>query len=681
MDIQGLRAVAVGLILLYHAGVPFLPGGYVGVDVFFVISGFLITGLIVRELRETQRLDLARFYARRARRLLPATAIIFVAVAAMTLLILPVTRWAGVAGDTAASALYVVNWRLAARSVDYLASEAAASPLQHFWSLAIEEQFYIIWPLLLVLLLWVLRRPGRSRQLSTKHLAAGISLILVPSLLWSVHLTSVAPSRAYLVTTTRLWELAVGGLLAVVVTHLARIPQMARMALGWVGLLGIAAAAVFFDVTTPFPGFAALLPTLGAAAILVAGASDGSARLRFLDLPVMQEIGALSYSLYLWHWPFIVGAAALWARPNGSLSVRIGMLAVGISAIPAYLSYRFVEKPLHGSATLAAVPRRAAAVGLVCVLVGLACAFAISTSAPPVVRYSATDHPGALVLRPGSDGRAARVAIDPDAPFFPAAQVAAGDNPDVYSDGCHQNQADATVTTCVYGDPDSQDVVALVGDSHAAQWEPALRALAEQYHWRLETHTKSACLFADVDVWDEDVQGPYESCSAWVVDVLDLLAGDPPDVVVTSGSGAYARARSGERVDRPEADAALAGAMARTWQALSDEGIRVVVLIDTPLVGIDVPECLAEHPETPDDCSVMLGEAADASAGPIQERALSGVRGVDTLNLTDYICPGGVCAPVIGNVLVWRDRNHLTATYSRSLAPLVGPAIQAAFKG
>jgi len=211
-DIQGLRAVAVGLVLLFHAGVDAVPGGFVGVDVFFVISGFLITGLILREVRSTGRLSLRRFYARRARRLLPATALVFAAVAVLTVLLLPVTRWKHVAEDLAASSLYVVNWKLADRATDYFADGAAASPLQHFWSLAIEEQFYVAWPLLVVLVTFIASRTTRWRAKIELILGASIALILVPSLVWSIYLTDTSPGDAYRVPTTRSTELALGQL-------------------------------------------------------------------------------------------------------------------------------------------------------------------------------------------------------------------------------------------------------------------------------------------------------------------------------------------------------------------------------------------------------------------------------------------------------------------------------------
>ncbi|HZC27156.1 MAG TPA: acyltransferase, partial [Actinopolymorphaceae bacterium] len=264
-DIEGLRATAVLLVLAYHAGIPLFAGGFVGVDVFFVISGFLITGLIVREVQQTGRLSLARFYARRARRLLPATAVVLTAVAVLTVVILPPIRRSSVAMDLAASSLYAINWRLAGEAVDYMASEQAASPVQHFWSLAVEEQFYLVWPVLILALVWWHRRSGWSLR---RTLLAGLAVLAIPSLVWSVTLTHSVPGRAYLVSTTRAWELGIGAAVAVGATGLARLPRRVRWLGGWVGAGAIVVAALTYDSSTLFPGYAALLPTLGAALVI-----------------------------------------------------------------------------------------------------------------------------------------------------------------------------------------------------------------------------------------------------------------------------------------------------------------------------------------------------------------------------------------------------------------------------
>lgn len=220
-DIEGMRAIAIGLVLVYHAGVRQLPGGFVGVDVFFVISGFLITSLLVRELESTGRISLSRFYARRAKRLLPATGLVLVATAILTWWTVSAVDWRAFGMDIVSAALYIVNWRLADRSVDYLAEDVGASPVQHFWSLAVEEQFYIVWPLLIVALAWWLRRHGRLRLRPV--LTAGILAVIVPSLAYSVYLTANSPATAFFVTPTRLWELGIGALAAIGTTLLSLI--------------------------------------------------------------------------------------------------------------------------------------------------------------------------------------------------------------------------------------------------------------------------------------------------------------------------------------------------------------------------------------------------------------------------------------------------------------------------
>jgi len=662
-DIQGLRAVAVLLVLAYHAGVPWLSGGYTGVDVFFVISGFLITGLIVREVQQTGRLSLPHFYARRIKRLLPATSVVFVAVAALTVLVLPVTRWRDIAGDIVASAVYLVNWRLADRSVDYLAADAAPSPLQHFWSLAVEEQFYIVWPLLIVALFW-----RRRRGSTTRRLFWGLLAIAVPSFLWSVHLTTANPGAAYFVTTTRLWEMAVGALLAVLVARTERIPARVRRVVGWAGLAAIGYAALTFDAATAFPGAAALVPTLGAAAVLLAGGGDGSGEVRALTAAPMQTIGAWSYSLYLWHWPLLVAATAVWGGTDGSLGLVPGLLVVTASALPAWLTYRTVEQPFHRSRRLR-VPWRAMVLAAACVAVGLGSAGAIgyaTTREAP----TAADAPGAEVLGDGPTTDApAPAPPDTVSQVTPALADAPDDVADVYADGCHQDQHSAEVTSCVYGVEDSDTVVALVGDSHAAHWQPALRDLAETNGWRLETYTKSACLFADTVVWDAGEEKPYESCAAWQAAVRARLTADPPDIAVVSSAGSYRLARDGERMSIADSAEGLASATAANWQALEDAGIEVVAIVDTPAPGFDVPECVAENRDDLTACAVPLEEAVARSGASLHHAAAALAPAVDLVDVTAYVCPWEECVPVVGGVLTHSDAHHLTATYSRSLAP------------
>ena len=256
--------------------------------------------------------------------------------------------------------------------------------------------------------------------------------------------------------------------------------------------------------------------------------------------------------------------------------------------------------------------------------------------------------------------------------MVPPAATAMRDEADVYVEGCHQNQKDAEPLTCRYGDPHAQVVIALVGDSHAAQWQPALRAVAEERGWLLRTYTKSACLFADVTVWNGAQEGPYTSCRDWTVNVVRELREDPPTVLIPISTGRYSTAVDGTHVRDGDA---VVEAMVRTWSAVAGTGAQVVPIADTPWSGRDVRRCVLDHLDDLTACAFDRADAVAGSGRSWQERAVAQVDGAALVDLTDVVCPGERCAPVIGNALVWRDGHHLTATYSLTTAPLVGRAL------
>jgi len=655
-DVQGLRALAVGLVLAYHAGLP-VPGGYVGVDVFFVVSGFLITGLVADEVARTGRLRLGRFYARRARRLLPAAALTLVAVVVATLAWLPVTRWREVAGDVLATSLYAVNWRLADRSVDYLAQDAAASPVQHFWSLAVEEQFYVVWPVLVVGLVALARLRGRA--VSRRTLVAGVVAVAAASLTWSVWFTAADPSRAYFVTTTRAWELAAGALLALVAHRVARLPGRVLAGAGWAGLTLVVLAAATLEAGTPFPGVAAALPVAGTVLVLAAGLSGPG--LRPLTARVLQPVGAASYSLYLWHWPAVVVATAL---AGGEPSTRDLVLAVAVSVVPAVASYRLVERPLHTSARLRASTARSAALGVACTLLGVLAALALLRAVPTSGDH---DAPGAAVLRDGSwHGPDAATDLHR---LVPALADATQDVADLYDEDCHQDALGTDAAACTFGDPASETVVALVGDSHAGQWQPPLAAVASDEGWRLDTYTKGSCALADTRPWLGTTRSEYVECGRWNDAVVETLLADPPDLVVVSNNRIEVADDEGALVRGAAGDDEAAAGLAAMWRRLEDAGVPVAVVGDTPWVGVDVPECVARHTGSwTTECTVDADAPARRS-GLAQQRAAAAETGVPLLDVTGLVCPDGTCPAVVGGVLVWRDVSHVTASYARTLEP------------
>ncbi|MDE9366671.1 acyltransferase family protein [Luteipulveratus sp. YIM 133132] len=721
-DIEGLRAVAVGLVLLAHAGIPGLAGGFVGVDVFFVISGFLITGLLAREVSATGRVSLLRFWARRAKRLLPASATVLAVTVLLTWAFLPTLRWDEAGGDVVAAAAYVVNWHLASRSVDYLAEDSAPSVVQHYWSLSVEEQFYVLWPLLILAAVWAARR---LRVPVRRALAVALTLIVVPSLAWSMWLTSTSAAQAYFVTPTRLWELGVGGLVALSVGWWRSLTPMAGRALAWSGLAVVIGGAAVIDTSTAWPGYAALVPTLGAAAV-IAGGCGGSGGLGgrgglggfgagvVLALPPMQRVGAMSYSLYLWHWPVLLVAADQW----GPLRWWQGLLAVAASVVPAWLTYTLLEDPVRRWSLLSRVPRAALAVGAACTAVSLAAGLGLQSLAaaqvrdvppgaaqgaaalgvPTPVRSTPTGSvgppsPTATLRTTATPGPATRTAPTPGAaapnPAAAGPNVAALDldpesiSPDplrvtldvpaIYARGCQVTLLGTAVRRCDLGSPTGRLTVALVGDSKAAQWADALDPVARQRGWRLQTYLKASCPWADAAI-ASGTPGAQQACRAWSRSLLATLTGPShPDVVIVSGVKNDAVPSAG----RTGSDTLIAGYSAY-WNALSARGVRVIILKDTPSPGLNVYGCVADHRDDVGRCSYARN---DGSGTPALVQAAGQVPGTTVATMNDWICPVPACPPVIGNVLVYRQGSHVTRTYVRTLtAPLgarLAPLVEA----
>ena len=681
-DIEGMRAVAIGLVLYYHAGLPFLPGGFIGVDVFFVISGFLITGLLIRELEQHGTISLSRFYARRAKRLLPATAVVLTATALLTWLTAPVVQWRAFGTDITGAALYVVNWVLAGRAVDYLAEGVGVSPVQHFWSLAVEEQFYIVWPLLLVLVaMWLRRRPGaRPRAV----MAAGILLVILPSFIWSLYLTQANPERAFFVTTTRLWELGIGAFVAIGSRVWAQVPKAVAIPLGWVGLAAVVASGMLITAESAWPGYLALAPTLGSAAVIIAGFTSGMAGpAGLLALRPAVWVGGLSYSLYLWHWPMLISAENQW----GELSALEGLGVVAFSVVPAYLCYRFVENPLRFNSHLSRSNRLTLSLGgnftAVGVVAGLALILAVPstagadrpTEAGPggaAIRSDsgrgdsegeATAGPGGAEPPPGSVASLANVES-----FTPSAVEAVNDVPQrPKEEGCQVDQVSAEPVRCEYGDKEGELTVALVGDSKVLQWQSVLEAIAKEHGWHMISFTKSACAFSSGMQVASGQQ--YTSCAEWNDAVLGRLSDLQPDVVLTTNRVNEVLADPTDLGSRTED--AMVDAVTESWQELNDQGIPVVSILDNPSPGISIYECVAENMDDLSQCTFDRSTGIASSSAPGHLEAAERVPGTRTVDVREAICPEQTCVPVIGNVLVYRQTSHITDTYARTLRPVL----------
>ncbi|GAA1672261.1 SGNH hydrolase domain-containing protein [Glycomyces endophyticus] len=677
-DIEGLRALAVGAVIAAHIGFFHSEGGFVGVDVFFVISGFLITSLLLRELDKTDTISLTGFYARRAVRLLPAASIVLAATLAAAWLWLPRTRLESIAIDAAAAALNVVNLRLAREGTDYLNADAAPSPLQHFWSLAVEEQFYLLWPLMLLAIAMAARPLWGGHFASAGHLArrrtAAVAVVLVcigaASFFLSATRSGPDPIWSYFGIHTRAWELAAGAVVAIAAGRLKRLPSWAAAPLSWAGLVLVVASVFLIDERTTFPGTAAVLPVAGTALVIAAGCAPhrfGATML--LGLAPAQYVGKISYGLYLWHWPLVmIGPAMLGiAEPR----LRDYLVLMAAAFLLAVATFHLVENPIRMRRALVQVPSRALAMGGG--LIAAALALSILASLQPMPTASneeATD----ITAGDATVWELLEESSDVDtvpANLTPPLAEARLDQPVLYDDGCVVERHDLAVPEhCWYGDPDGGKTVVLFGDSHAAQWFPAVDQIAEASGWRLLVMTKAACSVPDVREYDPKILREYTECPEWKDGVYDLLDEIEPDAVVAATFD-----RKEVLADDP--DQAWIDGWVDSVERLQESAGEVYYLADNPDLGHDVPECLAANPE---DASSCVGDLAESVIEPERRQAvLEAVAetGAHVVDPVPWICDvdGGTCPGIVGNLLVYRDSNHLTATFIAALALQLAAAV------
>ncbi|MGW0828519.1 acyltransferase family protein [Streptomyces sp. NPDC002845] len=657
-DVEGLRAVAVAAVLLYHADVTLLSGGYIGVDVFFVVSGFLITGLLVRELERSGTISLSGFYARRARRLLPVTVVVLASVLLLSWLVMSPVERRSVSSDVVAAALYVINWRLAGEAVDYSALEAQASPVQHFWSLAVEEQFYLVWPLLLLAIAWWCRRRG---GLSLRpRLAVALGAIAVASFTYSVFLTQREAGAAYFSTATRGWELAAGGLLALVPAHRLRRPGRVPGMVAFGGLAAIVAAAVLFNDGTRFPGPGALLPVLGTVAVIAAGsASADTATARLLMLRPVRYVGRISYSWYLWHWPAIVLATAWLSELPPSLS----LLVVALSWVPAALTHRLVEERFRRSPRFEPV-RPALGLGAACTTVSVLVGSVSWSTVPTVQLASPAEAKGAKALRESTAPQESASALRP------VPEKATEDRGQVHDDGCLVDQPGTRSPECVYGDRSSDTTVVLFGDSHAMQYTPALDIIAKERGWRLVVLTKSACTPAQVPTYNSQLKREYTECDTWRDHTLRRIDREDPSMIVTGNLATTKVVRDGEALRSTAGAEALTDGYADTLRTLRSTGAQVVTLADNPHPPDDIPACVSKELDNLTECA--FSEDDGRSFDRVNVAAAQAVDEVELVDPTPMLCPNGTCPAVIGNVIVYRNGAHITASYMRTLDSWLG---------
>jgi peptidoglycan/LPS O-acetylase OafA/YrhL len=645
LDIEALRALAILLVVAYHANVPGFPGGYIGVDVFFVLSGYLITGLLTTEIRSTGRVDFLGFYVRRIRRLLPAAITVVIATLLVGRYVYPPVDHRVLANSGLATSLYVSNLYFARSATDYLGNPDA-NPLLHTWSLAVEEQFYLFWPAIVLVGFAGLR--SRIRQ---KRLLVTMLVLAAASLSMCVWLTNRSQPWAFFMLPTRAWEFAAGAL-ARMAPESATLDSRRTRALAWIGFAAILVAGTQFGASTVFPGISAVLPVAGTALMLGAGAINASAGpFRLLVNRPMLWLGRLSYSWYLWHWPVLIFGRTSPLLRSTTASVALAVLSLGLAAA----THALIENPIRFQPSLRRRPALSVALAVILTSAGAATAVAIR-------QLGARDAASAGQI----------------------IYTQARDLPSIYSDGCHLSLTETRIRKCEYGDTSATSAIVLFGDSHAAQWFPALDSIALEHHLKLVSLTKSGCPSATVDLVNANVGRPYTECTSWREAAIErILALEPIAIVISNYSGYIRVPGVAERWTTSEQ--AWHEGLLRTAARFDSAGLRSFLLADTPTPGFDVITCLGRvawnptlHRET---CEFQRTTKSVAISHRIDNEVAAELPSVKVIDLTETICAHETCRAQVGSVVRFRDGNHLSTRFAASLAPVLSDRIVPARPG
>ncbi len=673
-EIQALRAIAVATVVVFHYWPDLISGGYIGVDVFFAISGFLITGHLVREVDRSGHVSLAGFWARRARRILPAALLVLLFCAVATFLIVPLNLWDQFFREIQASTLYVENWYLANQAVDYLGADNRPSPVQHYWSLSVEEQFYIVWPVLILIAMTIARKG--SALVRRRSILVMLALLTGLSLAYSIWDTANDPAAAFFVTPTRVWEFGAGGLLAMLATSTAR-PQL-RAAVSWLGVGMILLAAFVFTPKTAFPGTAAILPIVGTLAVIWAGSPELRwSPWHWMKLRGTQWLGDVSYSVYLWHWPLLILAPFLLLRELDT-PIKLGLIA--LTLILAALSKRFVEDPLRSGPLLAAHrPRRSFAF----VLAGTGTVLLATFGALAVLNSRQNEDLAAAKTLLGSRapclGAAARDPLNPNCvnpelrlavvPSPASARLGEGTKTNSQICTSDRTQLDGNLKLCVLGVPPERAKLqaALVGDSHSFKWRTGIFAAALERSWNVTSIGLEGCQFSTAVV-PVGRAATARECKQWKSEVLAWLKSHPQVKTIFVSQIA-------ERYSPASYKASVAG-YREQWSKLPPSVEQIIVLRDNPRIKLSALDCVeravtARRPAGP-ACASPRSSAIDPFPDPAVEAAKQiGPPRAGSIDLTEFYCDKARCYPVIGGLLVNSDESHVTPAFNGTLAPFL----------
>jgi peptidoglycan/LPS O-acetylase OafA/YrhL len=644
-DIQGVRAIGALFIAVYHIWLAKVSGG---VDVFFVISGFLMASVLIRQYNREGRLKPVAFWGNLVRRIAPSAYFVLLCTLGLSYVFVPEPLWTQVIKETVHSALHVENLGLMRSSVDYLARDNPPSPVQQFWALSIQIQFYAVLPFLLMAAFWL-----AARAQSLKPVLLMIGTLIAVSFAYSLWATPINPAPTYFNPLSRAWEFFTGSLLAFVLPYI-RLGSMVRNVLAAIGLFVLLFAGLIIPVDVHFPGYIALVPVAAAVFLIIAGAHEqNTAVKRILSHRLLVAIGGVSFTIYLWHWPLLVFAREY--NGGGSLSLTQGVMVIAVSILLAFATTRLVERPLRSkNKTQGARVVVSYAIGVAFLAPVLASAGLWRHHLNDIVRTEAAQSQEFQAIAPPL----AKVQTDTSAITSETFIAVKSVLPDTYSDGCHQDAVTPDLKECAYGDAESKTVVALVGGSHSAQWLPALNIIGQENGLKIVNMTKSDCPFGALENSDP-------SCADWNGQALERLGELKPSAVVTTST----------RTEKDSGNEYVPESYVEQWQALDKLDIPVVAIRDNPSFDFDVINCVARHKDDPQTCAKPRDEslAKQDPAEPVGEQ----IENVSTIDMSEFLCTEQTCPTVTNDYLMYRDWQHLNVPFVVSLTTALSEKLAA----
>lgn len=636
-EIEGVRVFAALLVAIYHIWLGSVSGG---VDVFFIVSGYLITMSLLTKVERQGKINYLEYVLGLARRLFPLAFTVLFSIAIISIFIMPQLQWKQIISEIFSSAFYFQNWQLATNAVDYLAQNNEASPLQHFWALSIQGQFYITWPLVIFITFLIAKKILKTPI--RKTLLGVLCIMFFVSISYSIYITNTNQPWAYFDTLARVWEFSLGGILALLLPYL-QFNKYISMIIGWLGLAIICFTGIILPVSNVFPGYAALLPTTGVILVIISAENSSIFGVdRFLGTKPFQYFGSISYGFYLWHWPLLIFYYTYFG--TDTVSITHGLIIMLVTAILSIVTVKKIETPIRKISIKQSKKKLVitlAAFVIPLVLVNSSWNMFANYKVQAVFsgEYSIEDYPGAASLFEN---------VVPNPDVEPIMQENSEDSllPSFYSSrDCYSNNKEETeVKICSFGEKDNSDyTIALVGGSHSGHWFPALEELSKKHNFQIDIYNKDGCRFAD---------NRSGACKEWNENVVEVLMENAPDIIFTT-----ATVNSGSTVPEGYVN-----------QFKKFEGkIEIFAIRDNPRMDENIPLCL--ETKGIEECSKPRVEALSEQ---IPWENTEGIpSNVTFADLSDGFCDEDTCYPVIGNIVVYRDQHHLTTLYVKTLAPYI----------